>query len=228
MDRRFDELLAELKRELTRMSALAETMITAAIRLLVNRDATTIKPIREHEEQVDRMQMQIDEMCVNMIALHQPAAGDLRFIFGAAKTNTELERLADLAINICNKAERLLTDPPIKPFEILPRMASIASLMLRDSLHAYVTRDVQKAREVLIRDDELDRLKEQVTAELVDIMERDPAAIQRALALILITRNLERIGDHATNIAENAIFVAEGKDIRHRVELRDRGDAPAQ
>jgi phosphate transport system protein len=197
------------------MSALAESMTAAAIRLLVSRDENAIAPIRAHEAQVDQMQIDIDEVCLTLIALHQPAAGDLRFLLAAAKTNAELERLADQAINICNKAEWLLTVPPLKPLEILPRMADIAAAMLRESLHAYVNRDAARARGVPVRDDELDRLKREVTDELIGMMEKDPSCVRRAAALLLIARNLERIGDHAVNIAENTIFVAEGKDIRH-------------
>jgi phosphate transport system protein len=221
MDRHFDALLAGLKSELTRMSALAEGMIGAAIALLVERDESAIAAIREHEGQVNRLQIQIDEDCLTLIALHQPAASDLRFILGAAKTNTELERLADQAVNICDKAEWLLREPQLKPYDILPRMAAIACGMLRDSLHAYVNRDVQQARGVLARDDEVDGLKRTVTEELIGIMQKDSGAVRRSVALLLIARNLERIGDHATNIAENAIFVAEGKDIRHRAEMED-------
>jgi phosphate transport system protein len=220
MERHLDELLSSLKLLLVKMSALTEIMIADAIRMLVARDASMAAAVDRNEEQVNMLQVEIDEMCLTLIALHQPAAGDLRFILGAAKTNAELERLADQAVNICEKAEHLLTEEPIKPFDILPRMAMIASGMVKDSLHAFVNRDVAKARDVLKRDDELDDLKREITEELVQIMQRDNSTVARALDLTLVARNLERIGDHATNIAENTIFVAEGRDVRHHREER--------
>ena len=218
MDRHFQEQLDALKRQLLKMSALAELMLADAIKVLVNRDPSRMAVIEQHEEQVNRLQREIDETCLRLIALHQPAAGDLRFILGAVKTNNELERLADQAVNISQKARRLLAEPPLKPFVTIPKMAAIASGMMKDSLHAFLNRDVARAGDVLVRDDQVDRLKAEVTGELLDLMMKDPAAIRRALDIILVARNLERIGDHATNIAENAIFVAEGRDIRHHAE----------
>ncbi len=223
MERHFDEQLQSLKLQLMKMSALAEAMIGDAVKALVDRDATVIPVINEREAQVNRLQIEIDEMCLTFIALHQPAAGDLRFIMGAAKTNAELERLADQAVNISDKAERLLQQPPLKPFVIIPEMARIAREMLHDSLHAFVNRDVNKARDVLIRDDELDRRKADITVELAAFMTQDPSSVSRALDLILIARNLERIGDHATNIAENTVFVVEGRDIRHHAGQKPAG-----
>jgi phosphate transport system protein len=215
MERHFHELLAELKNRLVQMSALAETMIADAVRVLVNRDGSTATDIRQKELDVNRMQVEIDEACFALIALHQPAATDLRFILAALKTNSDLERLADEAINVLNKAERLLREPPLTQLVLVPRMADIARDMLKDSLDAFVALDTAKAREVLRRDDEVDRLKAEVTGKLLDFIAADPATVQRAMALILVARNLERIADHATNIAENAIFVGEGRDVRH-------------
>lgn len=215
MERHFDELLAALKRQLTRMGELADTMIGNAIHVLVDRNRAVIPSIREYESQVNHMQVEIDEMCLQMIALHQPAAADLRFILGVVKTNTDIERLADQAVNILQKAERLLDQPPLKPFVIIPQMAQLASQMVKDSLQAYVTRDPEKARSVLQRDDHLDAMKSRITEELTALMAQSAESIPRALDLALIARNLERIGDHATNIAENAIFITEGKDVRH-------------
>ena len=218
MERHFHELLADLKNRLVRMSALAETMIADAVRVLVNRDGSTAAEIRGMEEEVNRMQVEIDETCFTLIALHQPAATDLRFILGAIKTNSDLERLADEAINVLNKAERLLREPPLTQLDIVPRMAAIARDMMKASLDAFITLDTAKAREVLRRDDEVDQLKAEVTAKLLNFIAADPTTVERALALILVARNLERIADHATNIAENAIFVGEGRDVRHHHE----------
>jgi phosphate transport system protein len=215
MERHFDEQLQALKVQLMKMSALAESMIGDAVKALVERDDSVFSTIFQRETQVNRLQIEIDEMCLTLIALHQPAAGDLRFIMGAAKTNADLERLADQAVNIANKAEDLLKQPPLRPFVIIPEMATIARGMVRDSLHAFVNRDVDKARDVLMRDDQLDERKARITVELSEFMAKEVSSVSRALALILISRNLERIGDHATNIAENTIFVVEGRDIRH-------------
>jgi phosphate transport system protein len=222
MDRHFDEQLAALKRQLLKMSALAESMIADAVAVLVQRDAAVAPLIRQREEAVNQMQLDIDEACLTLIALQQPAAGDLRFILGAVKTNAELERLADQAINILDKAERLLRQLPLMPFIIIPEMALVARGMLKDSLHAFVNLDIEKARNVLTRDDQVDAMKAKITVELAEFMTRDPSTVDRALALVLVARNLERVGDHATNIAENAIFVAEGRDIRHHAESKPK------
>jgi len=216
MERHFDDQLNALKHQLVKMSALSELMIGDAVRALVAREPRALDGLAAREDQVNHLQVDIDEMCLTLIALHQPAAGDLRFILGAAKTNSDLERLADQAINISDKTRRLLELPPLQPLVRIPRMADIARGMVTDSLHAFVNRDVLRAREVLLRDDEVDALKAEITADMLRLMSADPTAIERALGLILIARNLERIGDHATNIAENTIFVVEGRDVRHQ------------
>lgn len=215
MERRMDELLGGLKRQLMRMSALAESMIADALKLLVARDASLAPAIQKQEHEVNLLQVEIDETCLNIIALHQPTAGDLRFILGAAKTNADLERLADQAVNICQKGEHLIQQPPFTMLATIPRMGTLAAQMVKDALHAYVTRDPARARAVLTRDDELDEMKRIVTDALLEIMRTDSSQVARCLDLVLIARNLERIGDHATNIAENAIFVVEGRDVRH-------------
>ncbi len=220
MERHFDDHLQALKYHLMKMSATAEVMISDAIKAVVDRNDTVIPPVYLREEQVNHMQMEIDETCLTLIALHQPAAGDLRFILGAAKANAELERLADEAVNIVQRSERLLKEPPLKPFEIIPQMAVIARGMVRDSLHAFVNRNVDLAREVLLRDDRLDDLKDAISAELTAYMTSDSSTVSRALDLLLTARYLERIGDHATNIAEIAIFVAEGRDVRHHSDRK--------
>lgn len=219
MERHFDEQLTVLKHTLIKMSALSEAMISDAIRVLCERDTSAIPRIREHEEQVNRFQIEIDGICLRLIALFQPTAGDLRFILGAVKTNSDLERMADLAINICDKAERLLEEPPPGPLATgLPQMAALASLMVKESLHAYVNRAVEQAHTVLLRDDQLDDMNRRIIKDLLTLMQKDAGMIKQALDLLLIARNLERIGDHATNIAENAIFVVKGLDVRHHHE----------
>jgi phosphate transport system protein len=187
--------------------------------VLVERQADLVPVVRQHEAEVNHMQVEIDEACFTLIALHQPTASDLRFILGVAKTNSDLERLADQAVNISQKAEHLMKHDPLKPFVIIPEMTTIARGMVRDSLHAYVDRQPDKAREVIKRDRQLNELKRKITTEMMDFMVKDPAASPYALDIVLVAHNLERIGDHAKNIAENAIFVVEGKDIRHGTEL---------
>ena len=205
-----------------KMSAIAEVMIADAVKAVVDRNEAVIPGVCQREEQVNTMQVEIDETCLTLIALHQPAAGDLRFILGAAKANAELERLADEAVNIIQRAEHLMKEPSLKPFEIIPEMAMIARGMVRDSLHSFVNRNVDLAREVLLRDDRLDDLKKDVADELTAYMTKDSAAVSRALDLLLISRYLERIGDHATNIAEITIFVVEGRDVRHHADHKPR------
>jgi phosphate transport system protein len=222
MERHFDEQLTALKGRLVRMSALAEIMIADAIKVLVQREFAAVAAVERHENEVNAMQIEIDELCLQLIATHQPVAGDLRFLLGAVKTNSDLERLADLAVNVCEKGVKLQNGPPVMPFVIIPEMAAIASGMVKDSLHAYVNRDVTLARQVVLRDDELDDRKRRVTEELGAHMRQHPDVIGPCLELVLVARNLERIGDHATNIAENAVFVVQGKDIRHHAEDRGR------
>jgi phosphate transport system protein len=223
MERHFDEQLGELKTSLVRMSALAELMIVDALDVLAQRDAAArAAAVVQHEEEVNALQIVVDERCLMLMATHHPVAGDLRYLLGAVKTNSDLERLADLAVNICDKAQKLLKHPPVKPFVIIPEMGVIASAMVKDSLQAFVNRDVVLARSVLVRDDELDERKQRVTDELVEYMRRFPETTTPGIDLVLVARNLERIGDHATNIAENTIFVVQGKDIRHHAEGRER------
>jgi phosphate transport system protein len=218
MERHFDEQLQELKNHLMKMSAMAEIMIADAVKTVVERDADAVSPVYEREEIVNQMEMEIDETCLKLIALHQPTACDLRFLMGAVKTNAELERLADEAVNIVQKASHLLGMPQLKPFEIIPEMATIARGMVRDSLRAFVNRNVTLARDVLKRDDRLDALKSQIAIILTDFMKTETASIPSAIDLLFISRYLERIGDHATNISEITIFVVEGIDIRHHAD----------
>ncbi len=220
MERHFDEQLAELKAHLIKMSARTELMIGDALRILVNRDREQVETVNRNEQQVNSMQIELDELCLRLIATHQPVAGDLRFLIGCVKTNSELERLGDLAVNISQKACDLLHYPPVKPFVIIPEMADIAAGMVKESLHAYVNRDTTQARQVLARDDELDQRKRRVTSELAEHIRHFPETTIAALDLIRVAHDLERIGDHATNIAENTIFVVQGKDIRHNIETR--------
>lgn len=221
MERLFDEKLAALKNSLLEMSALAETMIEESARALMERDPGLLENINRQEERLDRLQVENDETCCQLLALYQPTAYDLRFLLGAAKISSETERLGDKAVNIAQIAHLLMQQEPLTPSGKLPQMARIAREMVKDSMHAFVNLDVPKARLIIPRDTALDNLKAEVTAELVELMKRDTETIERAIQFLLVARNLERIGDHATNIAEDVIFVAEGKDVRHQTGQED-------
>jgi phosphate transport system protein len=219
MERHFDRDLQQLKERLLYMGSLAETMIHIAVKALVDRKRDLVKDVYRQEIDVNKLQIEVDERCLTMIALHQPAASDLRFITAAIKINADLERIADQAVNICQTTEYLLEEPVLKPLIDVPRMAQIAKKMLKDALDSFVNRDENLARSVLVRDDQVDELKEQIFRELLTYMISDSSTIKRAIDLILISRNLERIADHATNIAEMVIYMVKGKSIRHVGEI---------
>jgi phosphate transport system protein len=164
---------------------------------------------------INQLHIEIDDRCFKLLALHQPMAVDLRAIVAAVKINTDLERVGDLAINIAEAASRYLQHPPVKELVTIPRMAEIAQAMLRDALDAFVRRDTRLAQTVLDRDDELDALKTQVFRDLLELMVKDHDTVEPGLDLILVSRHLERIGDHATNIAEDVIFMVSARDVRH-------------
>jgi phosphate transport system protein len=216
--RHFDEELNSLKQKLLFMAGLAETMIFKAVKSLVERDESLFRDVNEAEVKVNHLQIEIDELCLRLLALKQPMATDLRFITSAMKINAELERIGDLAVNIIQRAAVLIKQPQLKPLIDIPRMADITQKMVKDSLDAFVNRDVDLARSVLTRDDEVDALKDQIFRELLTFMLGDQSTIPRALELILVSRHLERIGDHATNICEDIIYLVQGKDIRHHIE----------
>jgi len=211
----FQDELEQLKSLLLAMGGLAEDRVKAALHGLVDRDAPSVARVLTGDEAINRLHIEVDERCFRLLALHQPVAVDLREIVSAVKINADLERVGDLAVNIAEAAERYLTHPPVKPLVDIPRMGSIAQSMLRDALDAYVRRDLKLAQTVLDRDDELDGLKTQVFRDLLALMLEDKATVEPALDLILVSRHLERIGDHATNVAEDVIFMVSAKDVRH-------------
>jgi phosphate transport system protein len=216
--RHFDEELDLLKQKLVFMASMAESMIYKAVKSLTERKESLIAEVNEDEEKVNLLQIEIDELCLNLLALKQPMATDLRFITSAMKINSELERIADMAVNITQRASGLIKQPQLKPYIDIPRMADLAQKMVKDSLDSFVRQDAELARSILTRDDEIDVLKDQIFRELLTFMISDPSSIPRALELILVSRHLERIGDHATNIAEDVIYLVQGKDIRHHIE----------
>ena len=218
MHRHFDEQIQDIRQKLVRMGGLAESMIASALKMLIGRDDRHFRDVEEREEQVNSLQIEIDDLAVRVTALQQPVGSDVRFLFMAARITSELERIADQAINVCQSAEHLLKAPPLKPFVDIPIMADIAQRMVRDSLDALVRKDTAIAERVLTEEDKVDAFRDQIFRELLTYMMADPATIPRALSLILISRNLERVGDHATNIAEEVIYWIQGRDIRHHHE----------
>lgn len=219
----FQEELEQLKARLLEMGGLAEDRLRLAVRAVVDRDLALVEKVLGGDAAINQLHIEIDDRCFKLLALHQPMAVDLRGIVSAVKINTDLERVGDLAVNIAEAVRRYLQHPPVKELIDLPRMAVIAQDMLRDALDAYVRRDTALAQSVLDRDDELDTLKTQVFRELLTHMLRDPATIEPSLDLILISRHLERIGDHATNIAEDVIFLVSARDVRHHQEQLTEG-----
>jgi phosphate transport system protein len=213
--RHFQEELEALQNRLLEMGGLAEERVRVAIRGLVARDIDAIGSVIGGDEPINRLHIEIDDRAFRLLALYQPMATDLRFIVVALKLNTDLERVGDLAVNIAEAAKRYVTHPPVKQLIDIPRMGDIAQTMLRDALDSYVKRDTTLAQSVLDRDDELDSLKTQVFRELLTYMLRDPSTVEPSLDLVLVSRHLERIGDHATNIAEDVIFMVSARDVRH-------------
>ncbi|HEX3178977.1 MAG TPA: phosphate signaling complex protein PhoU [Methylomirabilota bacterium] len=215
MQRHFHEELDGLKQTLLAMGALVEDQIRGALAALLERDGARAAYVIETDGQVNAYDVEIDEKCVELLALHQPAAGDLRFLTTAMKIVTDLERIGDQAVNIAQRAIELNDEPQLKPYIDLPRMAERAQRMVRESLDAFVARDTALARRVCAEDSEVDALKEQIFRELLTFMMADPKTIPRAIRLILISRFLERVADHATNIAEMVIYLVESKMVRH-------------
>jgi phosphate transport system protein len=213
--RHFHEQLQDVLKQITIMGSLTESMITLAMRVLVERDQSLVADIYRKEDEVNALQVRIDEMAISLIATQQPVGKDVRFLFMTSKIVTDLERIADQAKNIAQNAQFVLAQPPLKPIVDLPIMADIAQAMVRDSLTAVIERDVALAERIMREESKVDAFRDQIFRTLLTYMMADPGTIQRALSLILISRNIERIGDHATNIAEEAIYIVQGRDIRH-------------
>ena len=215
MQRHFHEELDALKQTLLAMGGLVEEQIRRVMTALLERDSTLAQEVIDRDRQVNAYDVEVDEKCVELLALHQPTAGDLRFITTAMKIVTDLERIGDQAVNIAERALELNQEPQLKPYIDLPRMAERAQRMVKESLDAFVARDTELARRVCGDDDEVDALKEQIFRELLTFMMEDARTIPRAIRLILISRFLERVADHATNIAEMVVYMVESKMVRH-------------
>ena len=221
--RHFEEELEMLQQRLLSMGGLAEDRMGDSVRAIAERDPVLVERILVGDEPINALHIEIDDRCFKLLALRQPMAADLRAIVAAVKINTDLERVGDLAVNIAEAAKRYLQHAPVKPLIDIPRMGDLAQRMLRDALDAFVRRDMQLAEAVLAADDTLDTLKTQIFRDLLTFMLSEPSTIEPSLDLILISRHLERIGDHATNIAEDVIFMVSARDVRHHI-----ADHPSQ
>jgi phosphate transport system protein len=215
MQRHFHEELDALKQTLLAMGGLVEDQIRRVMMALLERDSVVAQDVIDRDARVNAYDVEVDEKCVELLALHQPAAGDLRFITTAMKIVTDLERIGDQAVNIAQRSLELNAEPQLKPYIDLPRMAERAQRMVKESLDAFVARDTALARQVCAEDAAVDALKEQIFRELLTFMLADPRTIPRAIRLILISRFLERVADHATNIAEMVIYMVDSKMVRH-------------
>jgi len=202
------------------MSSLVESAIQRSISAVIQKDRSAAEEVFRNETRINAIELEIDEFAINLLALHQPMAADLRLIVAALKINTDLERMGDLSVNIAQRATSLMEEPVIKPMIDIPHIAGLVQSMVRKSLDAFVTRDADLARSVLASDDAVDSLRTASYHELVSFMESDPENIKAALDLLAITRNLERLADHSTNIAEDVLFLVKGIDVRHHAEAR--------
>jgi phosphate transport system protein len=218
LERHFERELESLKEQLLLMGARAEGIVLKSVAALKQRDESLAREVFADDKRLDRMEIDIEERCVRLLALRQPLAGDLRFITAALKISNDLERVGDHAVNIAGGAQRLAGEPLLKPLVDIPRMAELAIGMLHESLDAFVRRDADTARRLVRRDDEVDQLNRQVFRELVSYMIEDPGTITRAMELVLVARNLERVADLATNVAEEVVFIAEARIIKHHAE----------
>jgi len=218
--RHFEQELEELKGKLLEMSALVEASVQRSVAAVAQKDRSAADQVFRDEARINALEMEIDEFAINLLATQQPLAADLRLIVAALKINTDLERMGDLSVSIAERAVSLLSEPMIKPMVDIRHMSSLVESMVRKSLDAFVANDADMARSVLASDDAVDSLRTAYYHELVSFMEKDPQNIPQALDLIGITRSLERIADHSTNIAEDVLFLVKGIDVRHHAEAR--------
>ena len=214
--RHFDKEIEHLKELLLRMGAMVEDAISESIRALLERDSVAAQRVIDSDTAIDQMELEIDQHTIELIAMMQPAAVDLRFVAAAMKITPELERVADLAVDVCERALELNREPPLKPLLDIPRLARVTQNMVRQALDAFVRRDAVLAREVIVRDDEVDLLTEQSFRELLTYMLEDSRNISRAIRLTFVGKYFERMADGATNICEMVVYLAEGKVIKHQ------------
>jgi phosphate transport system protein len=215
MERHFERDISELKERLLWMGSLAERAVHQSVHAVLDSDEQLAKRVLDEEGAINELQLEVDDRVVQLLALHQLMAVDLRFVLAVSRINNDLERIGDQAVNIAQGALRILRHPRVKPYVDLPRMSEVAEEMMRDALNAVVRRDVDLARRVLESDDKVDHYRDQIFRELLTYMMGDSSVVFPAFELILVAKNLERIGDHATNIAEDVIYIVQGQDVRH-------------
>ncbi len=213
--KRYDEELAELKKEILAMGGIVEKMIADAMRALIDGNGDLARSVIQYDREVNRKELSVDSMAVNILAKRQPVARDLRLLTMAMKVNTDLERIGDTAVNISERSLELLEEPPLKPYVDLPRMSALTQTMVKQALDSFVEGNVKLAQTVIASDDEIDALYQQIFRELLTHMMGDAKTITRAIRLLFIAKYLERIADHATNIAEMVTYLIEGEDVRH-------------
>jgi phosphate transport system protein len=218
--RHFLEELEELQGRLLEMGGLVESAIYNSVLALSERNEVRARQVLNNEARINQMEIAIDDCAVRLLALQQPMARDLRFLTAAIKINSDLERMGDLAVNIVQRALSLMKQAPVKPLIDIPKLAQLAESMVHRSLDSFVRRDAELARQVLLSDDAVDELRDAIYEELVSFMERDPSTVSRSLDLIFVARNLERVADHATNIAEDVVFLVQGVDVRHHAGVQ--------
>ena len=216
----FQEELEALQNRLLEMAGVVESAIHSSVRSLVNRSEKEATRVLEQEERINHMEIEIDEHATRLMALYQPMAKDMRFLTAAIKINSDLERMGDLAVNVAERSLSLALQPRVKPLIDIPHMADLVESMVQKCLDAFVRRDGDVARAVLESDDAVDDLKDSIYEELMQFMESDPSTIRRAVDLMFVAHNLERIADHATNISEDVLFLVKGIDVRHHAEDR--------
>lgn len=218
--RHFQQELEQLKAKLLEMSALVEAAVYRSVQGVVEKNPELAQGVLKNEARINELEIEIDDMAIGLLALQAPMATDLRLITAAIKINNDLERMGDLSVSIAQSALVLIEQPVIRPYIDIPHIAALAQGMVRKALDAFVSRDSELARSVLASDDAVDNLRTANYHELVSFMENNPTQIQQALRLLSVVRNLERIADHATNIAEDVLFLVKGIDVRHHNEER--------
>ncbi len=215
MERHIDEELQELKEKLLMMASLTEKNISLSIQCFKEHKEEIVQDVYKKEETINFLDIEIDQICMKLLALHQPMAVDLRYIASSLKISSELERIADQAVNIIDRSLVFINSHPQKPLIDISRMASLAQSMLKDSIESFIKKDVDLAQNVCRRDDEVDEMNDQIFRVLLTCMMQEPTSIKRAVDLMLIGRHLERIADHSTNISEEVIYYVKGKSIKH-------------
>jgi phosphate transport system protein len=219
--RHFEEELDNLRSRLLEMSGLVEDSVYRSIQSLIERDEVAAQQVLQNESRINRMEIEIDDLATSLLARVQPMATDLRFITAAIKINNDLERMGDISVNIVRRTLALMREPMPKELIDIPHMATLAQSMIRNSLDAFVRKDAELARSILTSDDVVDQLRDAVYEELIALMEQDPTTVRQSINLMLIARALERLADHATNIAEDVLFLVEGVEVRHHAEAHE-------